>query len=327
MNRSAHGLVLALAISPASTSGADSAHLDGGAGRADAVQARTTTLVRDMARQLDAFFSSEEHGTFEENRTRVRLRLNVDQIEHHGFEIKPKVKVHLKLPGASERLRLVINDGDAQDGESPSPEDENDVALRWIARQSKTSAFSVDAGMRIKDGGPDVFGRVNLGFKYPLGEHWHLQTTNRIYHYSTTGWRNDFRQYFNRPLDDHLLFRSRTRVQYFEENDSNPNLEQKFSVFHMLQNTTALAYEALWRRESAEESIFDRDEIVGEPKDHYEQVAVRVRFRRSMWRPWFYVEFWPIVAWPEERDWETVFAARLRLEVNLGSHGELRLDE
>lgn len=329
MKRSIRCLLAALAAgsAPGWVWADETAAGDNPAGRADAVHARTTEMVRNMASRLDAFFVTEEYETFAENETRVRLRLNVDHIEHHGFDVKPKVKVHLKLPGASERLRLVVNDGDALDGEQSSPDEENDVALRWIAKQSKATALSVDVGMRIKDGGPDVFGRINTGFTYPLGKHWHLQTTNRLYHYSTTGWRNDFRHYFNRPLGDDLLFRSRTRVQYFEENDGNPNLEQKFSVYQMLQSSTAIAYEALWRRESAEDSLFDDDEIIGEPKKHYDNVALQIRFRRNVWRPWFYVEFWPVVGWPEERNWEMTLGARLRLEINLGSQGELQLDE
>ena len=34
-----------------------------------------------------------------------------------------------------------------------------------------------------------------------------------------------------------------------------------------------------------------------------------------------------MVAWAEERDWDTLLAARIRLEINFGWLGDARLDE
>ena len=40
-----------------------------------------------------------------------------------------------------------------------------------------------------------------------------------------------------------------------------------------------------------------------------------------------FVEFWPVVGWVEERDWDTVLGARMRLEINFGWHAGSKLDE
>jgi hypothetical protein len=285
-------------------------------------------LVQTAVRRIDGFFVNDEHSTFTDAKTRVRLRLNTDYIQHHGWDLSPKVKLHLVLPGMNSRLRLVMNDDQSADvDQAASNEDENDIALRWIGRQNAKRGYSFDLGFRIKSGNLDPFGRVNLGLEYDLPGKWVGQSTNRLYYYSKTGFRNDFRQYFNRGLTDDLLFRSRTRLQYFEENEANPYIEQKFSLFHSLSDTRKLAYEALYRKLSIEDSPFDEDEILDTDDAYYNHFQLQVRYRQRAWRPWFYVEFWPIVGWPEERGYDTVLGARIRLEVNLGGSGDQRLDE
>ena len=285
-------------------------------------------LVQNTVRRIDSFFVNEEHATFTDRKTRIRLRLNTDYIQHHGWEVSPKVKLYLVLPGMNDRLRLVMNDDPGADVDQAAPDDqENDLALRWIGKQSRKRGYSFDLGLRIKKGDIDPFGRINLGVEYELSGKWVGQSTNRLYYYSKTGFRNDFRQYFNRGLTEDLLFRSRTRLQYFEENEKNPYIEQKFSVFHDLNDTRKLAYEALYRKLSIEDSPFDEDEIQASGAEYFNHYQLQVRYRQQFWKPWFYAEFWPIVAWPEERDYETTLGARLRLEVNLGGTGDKRLDE
>ncbi|MEM8769695.1 MAG: hypothetical protein AAGE43_19855, partial [Pseudomonadota bacterium] len=81
------------------------------------------------------------------------------------------------------------------------------------------------------------------------------------------------------------------------------------------------------RRVSIEDSPFDEDDILVPTKDNFHQFQLQMRYRQRLFRPWFYVEVWPIVAWPEERDYDTTLAARIRLEVNFGGTGDERLDE
>ena len=285
--------------------------------------------VQDTVSAIDGFFVTDDYATFDDDRTRVRLRLNLDYLEDHGWDVSPKVKLNLVLPGLGNRLRLVVNDGDEGGDENAAPVDdeENDVALRWIGKQSKALSLAFDLGLRIKSSDLDPFVRLNAGLKYPLSEDWLGQTSNRIYYYSKTELRNDLRQYFDRPINEDLLFRARTRIQYFQEKDYNPKLEQKFSLFHTIADRSALAYEALWRSEAAEDSPFDDDEILVPAQRHYQKVALQLRYRRSFLRDWLFFEVWPIVGWSEERDWGMSLAGRLRLEINLGRHGKLQLDE
>ena len=126
-------------------------------------------LVQSTVRRIDGFFVNDEHSTFTDRRSRVRLRLNSDYIQHAGWDFSPKVKLNLVLPGMNDRLRLVVNDDQGADVDQAATDDnENDVALRWIGRQNAKRGYSFDLGLRIKSGNLDPFGRVNLGFEYDL---------------------------------------------------------------------------------------------------------------------------------------------------------------
>ncbi len=286
-------------------------------------------MIDAAVRRFDAFFLTEAQETFEEDRNRLRLRLDTDYIEHHGWEFSPRVKVNFHLPGLGERVRLVVNDagGDEEDEGVELEDDENDVALRWVARKGKKTGISVDGGVSFRGGEVDPFVRVNTSYKYRISENWRGQATNRLYYLARNGWRDDLRIYFNRPIGERFLFRSRSRLEYFEDKDSNPQLEQKFSLFHNISDRSAIAYEAIWRQDTAEDSIYDDEEILIGPRDKYQQVKLRIRYRRNFWRPWMFVEFWPVVGWVEERDWDTVLGARMRLEINFGWHAGSKLDE
>ena len=289
----------------------------------------TTKLLRDAVGEVDSFFVDDYYTTYEDNSTRLRLRLDTSWVQNHGWEVKPKVKFHFVLPGLGERIRLVVNDDDTSDSEAGTAGDENesDAALRWMGYQSKKAALSFDLGLRIKSSRLDPFLRMNSAIQYNISKNWYGQTSNRLFYYSKTSWRDDFRQSFNRKIADDLLFRSRTRIQFFDENDFNPYMEQKFSLFQTLNKKSAIAYETLWRLQAEEDSIFDEDEIKGELKDNYQQVQLRLRYRRNVWRDWLYVELWPIIAKTEERDWDTVLGAFFRLEVTFGGKGKTRLSD
>jgi hypothetical protein len=331
------GLSLVLLIGTAHAQQASSQKSETGAGTpvlettqnttTDKMYDKVTSVMQNMVGSVDTFFADEDYSAFRDNTSRMRLRLDTTYVEHHGWEINPKLKFHLVFPGLGNRIRLVMNEDedDASSGASGSDDNENDVALRWRFTKIKKASVSFDLGLRTKDSSLDPFVRLNTAIRYDMGKKWYGQTYNRLYYYSKTDWRNDFRQSFNRKITEDLLFRARTRIQYFDENGYNPYLEEKFSLFQTLNKKSAIAYEAIWQKQDVEDSVYDEDEILGKPKDNYQAVALRLRYRRNVWRDWLYVEFWPIVAWPEERDWDTVLAGLFRLEVTFGGKGKSKL--
>ena len=293
----------------------------------DRLHRATSRLFQGAVGKSDSIFRDDDYRSFGENPSRMRLRFDVGYVEDAGWDEKLKLKLRLVFPGMNNRLQLIAG-GDNDDSEAiTADEDGNNLALRWVGLQTEKTTVSFDVGLRYKSSELDPFVRLNTGILYDLSKNWYGYTRNKLYYYSNTKWRNDFRQHFNRPITDDLLFRARTRVQYFDENDYNPYIEQKFSLFQTLNSKSAIAYEALWEKLDAEDSVFDEDEIKGKPQDSYQHVGMRLRYRRNVWRDWLYVELWPIIGWVEERDWDTVLGANFRLEVTFGGKGKSKLSD
>lgn len=331
-------LLLVLLVGTANAQQTSSEQPETGAGSAvlkpaqetsvDKMHGATTKLLRDTVGKVDSFFANEDYSTFHKNSTSLRLRLETSWVQDHGWNVSPKAKLHFVLPRLGKRVRLVMSDDVSDSGvETEGNESASNLALRWVGYQSKNTEVSFDLGLRVKDSELDPFVRMNSEIKYNISKNWYGQTSNRLYYYSKTDWRDDFRQSFTRTISDDLLFRARTRLQYFDENDFNPYIEQKFSLFQTLSKKSAIAYEALWKLQAEEDSIFDEDEIEGELKDNYQNAQLRLRYRRNVWRDWLYVEVWPIIGVAEERDWDTVLAAAFRLEVTFGGKGKSQLED
>jgi hypothetical protein len=303
----------------------------------DRMYARTTDLIQGTTGHFDSFFSLDTEDAFTGNDTKVRLRLNTDYIEGHGWDLHPNFRLNLALPFLSNKARFVMNeDTDEDQGSASSDSGEgSDLALRWVELDGDTLGLSFDLGLRISGVGypdrktePAGFARINTSLEFDLGN-WSSRTNNRLYYYSNTGTRNDFRQYFDRSINDNLMFRSRTRIQYFEENGYNPQWEQKLSVFHKINDKNAIVYEAVVGRNPIEDSVFDPDEIEVGLQESYYEGQIRIRYRRNIWRPWLYVEAWPVLLFPEEKDYKASPAFRIRLEINFGaeSSSERQIDE
>ena len=284
------------------------------------LQGRLSDRVLKTADSLDKFFGDDSNTTWHDNETRVRLRLNVDQIQDHGTDVGGQIKIHLVLPGLEGRFRVVANDDDNDDSQTvDDSRDDSSVALRFIGFEGAQYNVSFDLGLRIKDSDLDPYVRANAYRGYGLGDVWAGRSEGRVYYYDKTGGRVDLRQYFERRVSKNMFFRSRTRAQWFDEEGSDIFPEQRFTLYHRLDEKSVLAYEALAGVVPASDSAYDPDELLVPVGDKYKHAQLRLRYRRNVKWPWFFVEVWPIVAWPEERDYDTVLAARLRFEVVFGN--------
>lgn len=275
--------------------------------------------VQKTAARIDNFFSNERYS-WSSNKTRVTLRGNFDWIDNRGWEFNPELRLFLALPGLNDRFRIVANDDDdggTTDG-SPNDRDESDIALRFIGKQTQKGGYSYDFGLSTRDDQFQGFVRLNLFRHYSLGSRWAGRSENRLYWYTSSGLRNDFRQYFERKLSDTWFFRARTRIQYEEDKDKGWYPEQKFTLFQRITDRSVLAYEAIARQYCGCDPIFDPEQQLIQ-SDKYNQYQARLRFRQNAIYPWLFYEIWPIAAWTEERDYEFTPAIRFRLEIVLGT--------
>ena len=293
-------------------------------------QEQLTDLVLKSANAIDSFFGNER-GVWQQNKTRVTLRGNADWVDDAGWDPSAEVKLYLALPGLNDRLRLVLNDDDDDDtAGSSSDEDESNLALRFVGSLTDRFGIAFDLGVSTR-GDPTIqgFARANLFRSWNLfNTQWDARLANRLYWYTDSHWRNDFRWYFERRISDKFFFRSRTRFDYQEDKDSEVYPEQRFTLFQQINDRTALAYEALAREVFTEDSPFFPDDFLVPCQPKCTQYALRLRFRQNVKYPWLFYEIWPTAAWTEARDYEFTPAIRFRLEVVLGDPPKLtRLEE
>lgn len=273
--------------------------------------------VKMTAYGVDKFFNEQTTYDWQDNYSSVSVRFDSDYIDPSGWEHAPKLRLHIVLPGLNGRLRLVANDEIDDDANSVGDfTDESSVALRFLGREDGAFQPSFDLGLRVRDSELDPYGRVNLFVNYGLGQHWGARSGGRFFYYSETGGRVDLRHYFERKLSDNFMFRSMTRLQWFEEH-SGVYPEQRFSIYQKLDPKSAIVYEAIAEARPADDTPFDPQDIT-EPDDRYTHYFVRARYRRNMFWPWLFVELWPTVGWAEERDYEFTWGGRIRLEAVFG---------
>jgi len=287
--------------------------------KAEKTQQRLTNMVQRSANSIDNFFSTDRY-VWGDNKTRVTLRGNADYLEKHGWEFSPEVRLFLALPGLNDRLRLVANDDDDEGAADGGAADDTDssLALRYVGKISKKYGITFDLGVSTR-GDPTAQGFVRTNFfrNWKLGKTWDGRLENRLYWYTDSQLRNDFRWYFETRINERFFFRSRTRLDYQDDKDSDVYPEQTLTLFQQINNRTALAYELIAKEVFFDDSPFDTDEILN-PDDRYTRYLARLRFRRNVGYPWLFYEVWPIAAWAEERDYEFTPAIRFRLEIVLG---------
>lgn len=294
-------------------------------------QAELSKTVQKLANSIDGFFGSDRYHTWETNQSSIRLRLNFDFIEGQDMDLNPNVKFNIFLPGISNRLSIVGNPDDDEGSDSGGDDatDESELALRWVGGKLGKADSSYDLGLRIKDSELAAFARWNLQRNFPLkNSQWNTRLTNRLYWYTDTGFRDDLRFYIERPMKRNLFFRSRTRLQYYEEDGSNIFPEQRFTLYQRFGKSHVIAYEALGEIIPADDTAF-ADDNIDVPDSKYTDFLVRLRYRTNWLHPWLFVEFWPMILWPEEHDYRTTYAARLRFEIHFGytRPEEIRIDE
>ena len=269
---------------------------------------------------LDDFFAGDVQ-TDESNDSYVRVRLDAVSPAVGSFELDPSVKLRVVLPRSERRVRFLftteedpgaagerigegVNVTDAADDESVS------FALRFVRGARERGDTSLDLGARQRDGRLQIYTRVRLQLDGRVGERWSARASNRWYYYYVSGYENQLRLDFTRPLDagDDRFVRLTTTFDW-ERERRGASIGQTVGAYAELSPRTALAAELLARYDTS---------VARGASDRYRGAEARLRLRRNVWRPWFFYELWPSVSWPAETDYRRVWHGLARIEVTIG---------
>jgi hypothetical protein len=288
--------------------------------RVEQVHDRVSDFVLGTAEWVD-YFLMDQNFEAEENTTSFRLRLDSFAEEREGVDFNAKVRFNLQLPGAMQRLNLIISggqdsgdsgdDGFDESGRQERRDDEDrtiDAALKYYLAQAENYNLSLRGGLRWRDNTavgfiePRYRGYVDL---YP----WGLRFIQRFRYFTDVGWDSRTQLDLERPLTGDLFFRTSARGDW-EEEDRIFDYSLRFLLTQPLDTERMLTYE--WN-----------NFFITEPEHDLDELNLRVRFRQRMWWPWLFFEMAPQVKFPREYDYDAVVGFLFRIDTYFGSERAL----
>lgn len=293
---------------------AETASRDGffGLGWLDATQANFSNRANSLANRIDRFFGSER-SDLEAAYSSLRFGPEFRWTEAEGVETNLRLRGRLYLPRVNDRISLIFSE-DKGEGSDYYAENEilnepqsTRVNLEVNLGQTDKHRFDFRVGLR-----SNLKLRTSLRYRYEnaLSENMLHRLSETVYFIDGTG-LGSFTQYqVDRALTDVSLIRWSNEFRAEEDLDG---VEWSTSLNHVssYDNKFAISY------------------FVGmsglSQNDYVSRYQVGARFRRSIARPWLFLEFSPSFRWDqlaENLEREGELFANIRLEMAIG-----RLDQ
>ena len=288
-------------------------------GMIDEVHKRMSRRILATANWLDSFFGDELFEA-EENRTRVRIRLDSFAEDEEGTDLSVDFNLRVALPQAENRLYLIIS-GDEDDDlaaddtlediiEGDAEDSDLTTSLRYFIKSTVRENISMRVGFRFRD--EHFVTILEPRYRYYLNlDPWSVRFTQRVRYQTDKGWDERTRIDFERQLQKKYFFRTTLQGEWFEKEDGF-FYALGFSLFHPLDLTRALQYE--WS-----------NAFQTQPANVLDVSIFKVRYRQRFWRDWLFFEVAPQISWPRERDYEFVSGILLRFEMYFGKYKKFNL--
>lgn len=176
------------------------------------------------------------------------------------------------------------------------------ASLRYEKSEESRWHFSSEGGANIQF--PiDPFLRARGSYAIPLGE-WRMKIAETLFWFSTSGLGETTQLDMEHVLSEPVLFRA-TSTATCHETTQICELSQAFTIFHTLNERTALLYQA---------------SILGLNKPRLEETAyvLLTRYRYRMHREWIFLEVSPQLSFPRADDFRLNAFLLFRLEFLFG---------
>jgi hypothetical protein len=290
---------------------------DTNSGKVQEFHTKWSDKTLNLANQIDSFFGNQR---IEEDAQQTRIRVKLDAgYDDDGGSLGGSVSARLSLPRA-EKWALTIGDLDADDEDNDLLDDGSatgGVGLRFTPKSDRLRQFSVDFGFRKPDDHYRLYVRGRHRYTF-VHDKWNTRFDNKLWLYSSFGAEFDGNVYFERKMASSSLFRARTRLRWWEDDDEcNGDYcpEQRFSFYQRFNSPRhALAYE--WF------SFFESEPEDGS-SDYLDKSYFRLRYRHMTRWEWLFIEYRPRVSFKREDDYDASYDFTIRFEGIFGYRPEL----
>ena len=284
----------------------------------DAIDARrdyVSEKVVNYSKRIDHFFGDERY--FQENNESViqfDLTETMETGGNHSFLLAGKAK--LDLPAAQRRFQLVLESDPEQKTTGEVTKDQPVVvkkdtvpsryaaSLRFEKKEESLWHLSSDAGINLQI--PlDPFVRVRGSYAIPFDK-WRMKLTETVFWFNTIGAGETTQIDMERVLSAPVLFRSTSTATCLKSTQSC-DLRQDLTVFHTLNERTALLYQA---------------SVLGVNKPKLEETAyvLLMRYRYRLHKDWIFFEVIPQLNFPKTDSFKLNPMLLLRLELLFGGN-------
>jgi hypothetical protein len=281
----------------------------------DAGHAYASAGVRGLGAWIDGFFSDERYEA-ELNESWLRVRLDNFAELYEGTDVDAKARLHLKLPALNERVRVeLLSAGEAEEdlaatdaaaGPQPSDlaPDSITAALSYFFRNDEERSVSARVGLDFDGYEPNPFIGLRYREQVEFSEDWNFRFVQRFRYFSLDGLESRTVFGLDHALPNDTLFRWEIDGTWLEE-QPNYFYGVNFALFQPLDAKSAVEYQIL--------NLFRTD------PHRLDQVVLRFRYRRQVWREWLALEAAPQLDLPRTRDYDPVPGFLFRIEMTFGT--------
>ena len=223
------------------------------------------------------------------------------------------ISTSVSLPYLEDRLNLFFSSRDEDRSRRDSaPADQSDdddesfrAGLRWILRTTDAINLDTDVGVR---SGIRPFVRVRYRQRWNPAENWFLRVTQSVRQVESAGLDSATVLDVDREIGGNAVIRATSRLEWSEE-----NVDDGVGWFWR----QSLGY-AVRIDQRAAVNMGGRVQGFTRPNTRADDYLVSWRFRRSIWRPWFFYEVEPFFNWARENDFSQDNGLWLRTEIRFG---------
>ncbi|MGB8076990.1 MAG: hypothetical protein WCF09_03835 [Gallionella sp.] len=224
-------------------------------------------------------------------------------------------RANVNLPSTERRLHLLVESDPDQNitgeptlthntpltNQVETPQSYG-LALRYEKVKEDLNAMHISADAGLKFRGIDVnpFVRARGSYSIPLDQ-WRLKAWETVYWFNTIGPGETTQVDLEHLISAPLLFRATSNATWLKDQE-NFNLRQDFSIYHTLNERTALLYQA---------SVIG----VSNPQVEVTEYIAQIQYRYRLHRQWMFFELNPQLVFPKANSFNASFALNMTLEI------------
>jgi len=283
-------------------------------GIVDAGHAYASAGVRGLGAWIDGFFSDERYEA-ELNESWARVRIDNFSELYEGSDLEARARLHLKLPALNKRIRFeLLSAGEADEDLATTDEtvstqqsdlapDSIAAALSYFFQNDERRSISTRLGVKFDGYDPNPFAGLRYREQVEFHENWNFRFVQRFRYFSLDGLESRTIFGLDHALPSEVLLRWELDGTWLEE-QPNYSYGVNFAVFQPLDEKSAVEYQLL--------NSFETD------PHRLDEVTLRLRYRRQVWREWLIFELAPQLAMRRARNYDPVPGFLFRIEMTFG---------